>query len=309
MMQRFLPEGWLYDTPENQAYIHDLRGLLRALEDRATVEARALICDGAHDLYVDLCGIRGRIPREEAAMGISDGSVRDIAIISRVNKIVCFKITDIKKNGDGNYEAVLSRRLAQEECKKYRLDLLEPGEIIDAKITHLDSFGAFADIGCGIASLIPIDSISVSRISHPSDRFSVGQRIKAIVRDIDYATNRITLSHKELLGTWEENAMRFSPGDTVAGIIRSIESYGIFVELTPNLAGLAELRDDVYVGQHASVFIKSIIPEKMKVKLIIVDSFDADFPAPAIRYYIDGGYKKTWTYSPQRCAKLIETVF
>lgn len=308
-MDKYLPEGCLFETPENQNYIRDIRGLFRACEEGATVEARAVICDGVHNLYVDLGGVRGFIPREEAAVGIREGSVRDIAIISRVNKPVSFKIVNIIKSSEGNYEAILSRRLAQEECMRRYIDSLEPGDIIDARITHLDSFGAFADVGCGIPSLIPIDSISVSRISHPSDRFSAGQCIKAIVKDIDYSTHRITLSHKELLGTWEENAADFSPGDTVAGIIRSIESYGIFVELTPNLAGLAELRDDVCVGQHASVYIKSIIPEKMKVKLIIVDSFDAKFPPPPIKYYIHGTSQKAWTYSPVVCDKLIETVF
>ena len=49
--------------------------------------------------------------------------------------------------------------------------------------------------------------------------------------------NRICLSQRELLGTWEENAALFSQGETVAGVVRSVESYGIFVELTPNLAG------------------------------------------------------------------------
>jgi len=51
----------------------------------------------------------------------------------------------------------------------------------------------------------------------------------------------------------------------VAGIVRSVESYGIFVELTPNLAGLAELKENVHAGQQASVFIKSILPNRMKV--------------------------------------------
>ena len=52
----------------------------------------------------------------------------------------------------------------------------------DAKITHLETFGAFCDIGCGNVALLPIDAISVSRISHPKDRFQVGDNIKAIVK-------------------------------------------------------------------------------------------------------------------------------
>ena len=114
------------------------------------------------------------------------------------------------------------------------------GDVIPVRITHLEPFGAFADIGCGIVSLLPIDAISVSRIDHPKERFTVGMDIRAVVRMKD--ENRITLSHRELLGTWTENAERFRVGETVAGIVRSVESYGIFVELTPNLAGLAAER-------------------------------------------------------------------
>lgn len=91
--------------------------------------------------------------------------------------------------------------------------------------------------------------------------------------------------------------------------MRSIEDYGIFVELTPNLAGLAERKDDVKVGQQASVYIKSVIPEKMKVKLIIVDAFDADYKAPSYRYYHTSGHIKRFCYSPPESSRVVETVF
>ncbi len=309
MTRKFYPEGILFETNLNREYLSGIDGLYRAMCENATIEARAIICDNEHNLIVDLNGIRGIIPRTEGAIGISDGSVRDIAVISRVNKFVAFKVLDIYTGKSGEPEAILSRKAAQEECKAKHLYFLSTGDIIDARVTHLESFGAFVDIGCGIASLIPIDSISVSRISHPSDRFYVGQDIKAVVREVDRDSGKITLSHKELLGTWEENASLFSAGDTVAGIIRSVESYGVFVELTPNLAGLAELKEGVKVGQYASVFIKSILPEKMKIKLIIVDYFDSKPEPIKPNYYITGDNIDCWTYSPDVCNKVIETVF
>ena len=121
--------------------------------------------------------------------------------------------------------------------------------------------------------------------------------------------NRVYLSHRELLGTWEENAALFSPGDTVAGIVRSVEEYGIFVELTPNLAGLAEPKPGIHPGQQASVYIKSLIPEKMKVKLILVDAFSGD-PAPMpLRYFFQGDHMDTFLYSPECCPKIVRTLF
>ena len=120
---------------------------------------------------------------------------------------------------------------------------------------------------------------------------------------------RIGLTHKELLGTWEENAALFTAGQTVAGIVRSIEDYGVFVELTPNLAGLAEVHEGVYEGQQASVYIKSLIPEKMKVKLIIVDAFDEDYQRLKPQYFFDGDHMDAFRYSPESSNKIIETIF
>ena len=186
--------------------------------------------------------------------------------------------------------------------------LLRPGDVIDAVVTHLEPFGVFCDIGCGISALMPIDAISVSRIPHPSARFRPGQKIKAVVKARD-AQDRVTLSYKELLGTWEENAAFFKPGETVPGIVRSVERYGIFVELRENLAGLAEYVPGVEPGQHASVYIKSLIPERMKIKLIIVDSFDAAYPGRPAHYFFNGDHMDRWVYSPAACPKVIETDF
>ena len=150
-------------------------------------------------------------------------------------------------------------------------------------------------------------SISVSRISHPSDRFYNGQEIYAVVKGKE--NGRIFLTHKELLGTWSENAALFEVGQTVGGIIRSIENYGIFIELTPNLAGLAEPKENVHIGQSASVFIKSIIPEKMKVKLIVVDVFSGSGIDKSLNYYITEGHIDKWNYSTENCHKQIYTEF
>lgn len=187
------------------------------------------------------------------------------------------------------------------------ISLLQNGDVIPAKVTHLEPFGCFVDVGCGIPSLIPIDAISVSRIAHPNDRFYNGQDIFVVIKSVE--NGRICLSHKELLGTWEENAQRFQAGETVGGIVRSVESYGIFIELAPNLAGLAEPRDNVQVGQAASVYIKALIPEKMKVKLIIVDVFEnTNFPSK-LKYFINSGHICRWEYSTPLADKTIVTEF
>lgn len=286
--------------------------LERAQATGRILEATAALCGRDHELYIELPGgVQGVIPRGEAALGADRGLVRDIAVITRVGKPVCFKVLELSRAGGsptGMPRALLSRRLAQEECAAEYVSRLRPGDVIPARVTHLEPFGAFVDIGCGVVSLIPIDSISVSRISHPRDRFFVGQDIRAVVKAVD-SDGRLLLSHRELLGTWEENAARFAAGQTAAGIVRSVEDYGVFVELTPNLAGLAEWKDGVRFGQSAAVYIKSILPQKMKVKLVIVSSFDAQTPPRPPEYRITSGHIGVWRYSPEVCDRTIETAF
>ena len=306
-MTGYYPEGKLISTPENLSSLQSMASLTEAYREGRILEARASVCDSSHNLIVDLGAIKGIIPREEGAIGIREGTVRDIAVISRVNRPVCFIITDFRKTESGKTIAVLSRRLAQERCMEEYISTLIPGDIINARITHLDSFGAFADFGCGIVSLLPIDSISVSRIDHPRERFTVGMDIRAVVRSFD--CGRISLSHKELLGTWEENVSRFEIGETVAGLIRSVEDYGAFVELAPNLAGLAEMKEGIRPGQQASVYIKNIIPSRMKIKLIIIDTFDYEYSPSSPEYFYDGDHIDIFRYSPDSSEKIIETDF
>ena len=113
---------------------------------------------------------------------------------------------------------------------------------------------------------------------------------------MDPESGRVSLSHRELLGTWEENAAMFSVGETVPGIVRSVEKYGIFVELAPNLAGLAEYKSGVEVGQTASVYIKNILPQKKKVKLVLVDTYTTDKRTTSVNYYITDGNVADWSY-------------
>lgn len=307
MMKGYFPEGWLSDTVTNKKKIFTPLSITQAMQSGDILEAPVLMCDADHNLIVNLGCMNGIIPRTDGAVGIKEGTVRDIALISRVGKAVCFTVKSVETDANGKMYAILSRREAQLQCSDNYISRLTPGDVIDARVTHLETFGAFCDIGCGIIAMLPIDSISVSRIAHPRDRFRIGDDIKVVVKQI-MPDGRVMLSHKELLGTWEENADLIKAGQTVTGIIRSVESYGVFVEITPNLAGLAEPKADAVVGQQASVFIKSIIPEKMKVKLIIIDSFDSYYVTP-IKYFTDEEHIDEWYYSPPDSVKQIYTQF
>lgn len=304
----FPPEGQLLLSSENKRYLTSPAGLHEAQVSGAVLEGRVLLCDNDHNLHVDLGCMRGIIPRIEGAIGIAEGEVRDIALISRVNKPVMVRVTGFDTNEQGEQYATLSRVSVQRECVAKYISELKPGDIIDARVSHMEAFGVFADVGAGVSALLPIDAISVSRIPHPNARFTAGQLIRAVVKGRD-DQGRLLLSHKELLGTWEQNTALYSVGETVPGIVRSVEKYGVFVELTPNLAGLAEYSEEVQDGDHACVYIKSILPERMKIKLIIVDSFAASYPPLPLRYFLDGDHIDRWVYSPPTSERVTETVF
>lgn len=302
----YLPEGFRLHTPEN-CWVNTPAAMDQAAEEEQILEGIVTRCDCAHNLVVDCNGITGLIPRSEAALGLSSGRTREIALLSRVGKPVCFQVIG---EGDGQY--LFSRARVQQKALNYLMENLLPGDVICARVTHLEPFGAFVDIGCGLTSLVGIEHISVSRIAHPAERFYPGQWIHVAVRGVDPSMGRVHLTHRELLGTWLENARRFSPGETVSGVVRGNEDYGVFVELSPNLSGLAERKEGVASGDGVSVYIKSILPEKMKIKLILIDKLEKT-PSTLIRpedYQITQGRLQHFLYSPPgKEGRLTETVF
>lgn len=310
-MNQYKPEGMLITGTKNYELTKSYEGLKYAMERQLILESTVAMCDHELNLIVDFCPeIKGIIPKNEVVYSLSE-SVKDIAILTRVGKTVCFKVIGFSLDGRGKRTAILSRRAAQKECFENYIEALIPGDIIPSRITHLENFGAFVDIGCGITSLLSIDTISISRISHPSARIKVGDFIYTVIKSRD-ELDRVFVSERELLGTWEENAALFKVGETVTGIIRSVESYGVFVELKPNLAGLAEYRDDVRPGQCAAVYIKSMLPEKMKIKLIIIDTNNNDKSHEPLNYFVDVNnvtHIDYWRYSPINCQRTIETIF
>ncbi|MBQ7336439.1 MAG: S1 RNA-binding domain-containing protein [Clostridia bacterium] len=317
MSSIYRAEGCCIGTAENREYLASVSGLERAMRTGAIIEGMVTLCDEKMRLHVDLHCAEGIIDPQEVLYCRAGEERKDIAVITRVGKPVSCKILSIEHCGD-RLTVRLSRRLAQESCVREYLSALRPGDIIPAKVTHLEPFGAFLDVGCGVSSLLSVDCISVSRISHPRDRLQLGMSLSVAVKCIQSDTQRLYMTLRELLGTWEENAASFEAGQTVTGIIRSVESYGVFVELAPNLAGLAEVREGcadelrAKIGKSVAVYIKSIVPQRMKIKLVLIDLCCSDPPPARLRYFVDPEtvtHIDRWRYSPEGAGKIVETCF
>lgn len=286
-MHPFSPEGTYAKPPAYEA-------LRKGIGTDNIFQAMCVKCDEQHNLHVDLGTIGGIIPREEAALGIADGKVNEYAILSTVGKPVSFQILRFDERGNG----ILSRRKAQQDAQRYFLSSLCPGDVIPAVVQNPTEFGVFCDIGCGLPALMRIDRCCISRLQSTAQRYTPRQNIFVVIYQIDDESGRIELTGRELLGTWSDNAQLFRPGQTVTGIVRSIMDYGIFIELTPNLSGLAEPQEGLSVGDTVSVYIRSIQSKKHKIKLTVVENLKKANVPTKLNYFISGGHLDVWEYYP-----------
>lgn len=142
---------------------------------------------------------------------------------------------------------------------------------LKGKVKSFQPYGAFISLKKGIDALLPLKYISVTRIKSPEEILKKGEEIDVCIKEFDIETGRITVSHKEFLGSWEENIKHFNVGETVKGHVRGTTRGGVFIELMPNLVGLAEHKSGLNYGEEVEVIIKKISPENHKIKLIILD--------------------------------------
>lgn len=214
--------------------------------------------------------IKAIIPRDEASSVVGDdGLVEEKYIINKKGKILHVCIKDIIKDND-EVEIIASKKILELKVRKWMYMHLKPGMKLKGVVVSTNNYAAFVDVGGGVTGILKLENISDILLKEASDILHVGQRIDVIVKKFDRDTGRIELSYKEILGTFEDNITKFREGDIVEGTIRNRIKSGIFVEIAPNVVGLAEHINGIEYGQKVLVSIKRIIPEKKKVKLIII---------------------------------------
>ena len=264
--KRFIPEGWNEKTA-----ILDKNNIEEYIKNKNTLQGIVKNCDEQYNLHIDLGNnIEGIIPRKEVE-GINiekDGLPKTNLCTGKVNRYVQFKV---KKVSDENV-ALLSRREVQKEALNWVKTNLNPGDEVIGIVKRIENYGVFVEIGGGIVGLAHIEDLSIARIKTPFERLKIGQKINIMVKSVNREDGRIILSYKEMLGTWEENAKLFTAGMKAHGIVRETEKNknGIFIELMPNLVGMAEYEEGLEYGQKVDVYIKKIDYERKKVKLLVV---------------------------------------
>ena len=263
---KFAPEGW-----NNEVTKVDKENIGKYIESGETLQGLVKECDNNYNLYVNFeNGLNGIIPRKEVE-GINlqeNGLPKENLCVGKVHKFVQFKVKELDKNNN----IILSRKEVQEDALNWVKTSLKEGDIVTGIVKNIKPYGAFIEIGGGVVGLVHIEDLSVARIKTPYERLKIGQKLEIVVKSIDRKNGKVILSYKEMFGSWEENVKKFTPGVKVKGKVRETEKNknGIFIELTPNLVGMAEYEEGLEYGQDIDVYIKKIDLEKKKVKLLIV---------------------------------------
>jgi small subunit ribosomal protein S1 len=200
-------------------------------------------------LIIDL-GVRGFLPAS-------------LVDIRRVHNLEDFrgqtlecKVIELNRSRNN---VVLSRRaVLEEERKEVReqiLGRLQPGMVVEGKISNIVDFGAFVDLE-GIDGLIHISELSWSHVNHPSEILSVGETVRVKVLDIDRDRQRISLGLKQTQeDPWQKVLNEYKQGDALEGKVTKVVAFGAFVEVVPGVEGLVHISElaDHHVENPAEV--------------------------------------------------------
>ncbi len=176
------------------------------------------------------------------------GSQIDLRPIRNLEKLIGekFKMKIIKMNKKrGNI--VLSRRILLEEQRKQlregTLEQMEEGNLIEGIVKNITEYGVFIDLG-GMDGLLHITDMSWGRVNHPSEMFSIGDKVKVMILKYDKEKERVSLGLKQITpDPWVEVESKFPVGTKINGKVVSITDYGVFVELEKGIEGLVHISE------------------------------------------------------------------
>jgi small subunit ribosomal protein S1 len=285
-------EGRLVLSKKRARFEKAWRRIEAAAESGEPVEGNVIeVVKGG--LILDL-GVRGFLP----------ASLVDIRRVHNLDEFLgqpleC-KVIELNRSRNN---VVLSRRaVLEEERKEVReqiLDRLQPGQVVDGKISNIVDFGAFVDLD-GIDGLIHISELSWSHVNHPSEVVSIGDTVRIKVLDIDRNRQRISLGLKQTQeDPWQRVVSAHRPGDVLEGTVTKVVAFGAFVEILPGVEGLvhiSELADHhvespnevVHPGTTLNVKILEIDDERRRLSLSIKRVDGQNMPMQDLAEQIQG---------------------
>ena len=215
--------------------------------------------------------IKTILPRDEASSVVNEeGLVDSKHIVNKAGKRIEICIKDIIKDEGDTTLVIASKKILELKVRKWMYMHLKPDMKLKGVVRGLTEYAAFVDVGGGVTGMLKTSDISEVVVNHASDILKLGQRIEVTVKKFDRDTGKIDLTYKENFGTFEDNIAKIKEGDIIEGIVRTRTRTGIFIELKPNLSGIADHVSGIEYGQKVLVSVKKINIEKKKIKLIII---------------------------------------
>jgi small subunit ribosomal protein S1 len=228
--------------------------------------------------------VKGGLSVDIGITAFLPGSQVDIRPVRNLDRFIGqrLRFRVIKCNRKRN-NVVLSRRsLLEEERRELRAETLKSlreGEMLEGVVKNITDYGAFVDLG-GIDGLLHITDISWGRISHPSEKVSVGDRIRVKILHYDPETERVSLGLKQtVVDPWDHAQEAYPIGSRVKGTVVSITDYGAFVQLEEGIEGLVHISEMswtkklkhpskvVMVGDTVEAVVLDIDPSKKRISL------------------------------------------
>jgi len=256
-------EGRLVLSKKRARFEKAWRKIEAAAESGEPVEGNVIeVVKGG--LILDL-GVRGFLP----------ASLVDIRRVHNLDEFTgqTLECKVIELNRSRN-NVVLSRRaVLEEERKEVReqiLGRLEPGQVVEGKISNIVDFGAFVDLD-GIDGLIHISELSWSHVNHPSEVVAIGDTVRIKVLDIDRDRQRISLGLKQTQeDPWQRVISSHRSGDVLEGAVTKVVAFGAFVEILPGVEGLVHISE--LADHHVESPSEVVEPgTKLNVKILEID--------------------------------------
>lgn len=252
--------------------------------------------------FVDLGGIEGLIPMRE----LSHDRVQRAEDIVSVGDTVEVKILRLEQDGERLKITLSLRALAADPWQG--VEAVAPrGRVVAGQVTRMTEFGAFVRLGPGIEGLLHVSELGL-RGSSPADAFEIGQQLLVVVRDIDRARRRVSLTLSEEGARAGEEAKDLRPvlNAVVTATVEKHERFGVFVQvagtqgragrgLIPNaelnLRDGADVRKDLPIG--AEVRAKVVDATEGRLRLSIRAAHDdaerAEFDSYRDQQALKGG--------------------
>jgi small subunit ribosomal protein S1 len=224
-------DGRLVLSKQKAEKVKGWQQVMSDTEEGEVVEGRVVkLVKGGY--MVDVDGVEGFLPMSLSAF---KGYPTENIMANKFR----FQVAKINKQ---RRNLILSRRdIFQKEREQVREKLWEElgrGQRRTGMVKGITDFGAFIDLG-GVDGLLHITDMSWSRINHPSEIVSIGDKIEVLILDYDKANSKVSLGLKQIVpNPWDDIYGKYPAGSKVKGKVVNIMPYGVFVEIEKGIEGL-----------------------------------------------------------------------